>query len=45
MLKHKCFPVNFAKFLRNGFSYRTRPVAATVSRGVAIYQNAQVICF
>ena len=27
-LWHKCFPVNFAKFLRTPFSYRTIPVTA-----------------
>ena len=26
-LQHRCFPVNFAKFLRTPFSYRTLPVA------------------
>ena len=28
-LQHRCFPVNFAKFLRNTFSQRTPPVAAS----------------
>ena len=27
---HRCFPVNFAKFLRTPFLYRTPPVAASV---------------
>ena len=27
-LWHKCFSVSFAKFLKNNFSYRTRPVTA-----------------
>ena len=27
-LWHRCFPVNFAKFLRTPFSYRAPPVAA-----------------
>ena len=29
-LLHRCFPVNFAKFLRTSFFYRTPPVAASV---------------
>ena len=28
-LSHRCFPVNFAKFWKNIFSYRTPPVAAS----------------
>ena len=28
-LWHRCFPVNFLKFLKNTFSYRTPPVAAS----------------
>ena len=28
-LWHRCFPVNFAKFLRAPFPYRTPPVAAS----------------
>ena len=28
-LWHRCFPVNFAKFLRRPFYYRTPPVAAS----------------
>ena len=28
-LWHRCFPVNFAKFLRTSFFYRTPPVAAS----------------
>ena len=28
-LWRRCFPVNFAKFLKNTFSYRTPPVAAS----------------
>ena len=28
-LLHKCFPVNFVKFLRTPFFYRTPPVAAS----------------
>ena len=27
-LLHRCFPLNFAKFLKTPFSYRTPPVAA-----------------
>ena len=30
-LQHRCFPVNFAKFLRTHFFYRTPPLAASVS--------------
>ena len=29
-LWHRCFPVNFAKFLRTTFSYRTPPLATSV---------------
>ena len=29
-LWHKCFPVNFARFLRTFFSHSTPPVAASV---------------
>ena len=28
-LQHRCFPVNFVKFLRAPFFYRTSPVAAS----------------
>ena len=28
-LQHRCFPVNFVKYLRTPFLYRTRPVAAS----------------
>ena len=30
-LRHRCFPVNFAKFLTTPFFYRTPPVAASAS--------------
>ena len=35
-LWHRCFPVNFAKFLRTPFVYRTSPVAASAEakRGI-----------
>ena len=30
-LSHRCFPMNFAKFLRTPFFYRTTPLAASAT--------------
>ena len=38
-LWHRCFPVNFAKFLTIPFFYRTPPVAASIRDPVATVAN------
>ena len=38
-LCHRCFPVNFSKFLRTHFFYRTPPVAAFILQCHSTYRN------
>ena len=38
---HRCFPVNFAKFLRTPFLNRTSPVAASVHKTKDIKKNVK----
>ena len=42
--RHRCFTVNFAKFLITPFSYKTTPVAASVVCKIN-YSTCQVKCF
>ena len=41
-LWHMCFPVSFAKFLRNTFFYRTPPVAASIIFKAPKFTNSKL---
>ena len=43
ILWHRCFPANFAKFLRTPFFLRTPAVAASIFLRTIFFQNASVV--